>query len=218
MKFILGTGYHKRDNADSVEFLRIWYRNLKRYCPPPDWIIAITTGQRFPLFWAEDVQWIRAANLGHADDPKDYLSGWSAAVLALAMIAYNCTADLVFLEQDCLAFGNWLETAYADMGERQMVFGHKQESEPFMPSSNSLFIIRHGFLREFVRRYLALPPDREMNAENKFVEIENQSPSDFARLSFGVDRCRPIPWEAPVFYAQRLTDDELAEARRRGLL
>jgi hypothetical protein len=169
------------------------------------------------------IQQVRTSNLGHVGDllsgkSKSHLCGWSASVLALTLIAYNDGSDLVYVEADCLAFGPWLNQAYADLGDKQMAFGRKHETEPFMPCSQSLFIIRHSFLLEFVARYLALPADVEMNPENKFAHLEENDSASFARLSFGVDRERPIPFDAPVFYAQRWSGEELEEARTRSLL
>jgi hypothetical protein len=239
--FLIGTGYHERDYVRDKAFALLWLDNLKRYCPKAAHLIVLTTGAEFPNS-GMGVQQLRLENLGHigellnaAEGEPDATTpvrlaprfcGWSASVLALCLIAYNNRSDLVYLEQDCLAFGPWLETAYADLGGAEpdatsrcdMVFGRKHESEPWQACSQSLFIIRHRFLLDFVRRYLALPPDKELTPEQKFEALENDEPDRFARLSFGVDRERPIPWDAPVFYAQRWTDDELEQARARNLL
>ena len=103
---------------------------------------------------------------------------------------------------------------YLDLGEGDMVFGGKMETAPYLPCEQSLVLIRHGFLLEFVRQYLSFRSDAEMLPEVKFAHIQG----DIRHLSFGVDRQRPIPWHDPVWYVQQLTADELAEAKRRGLL
>ena len=56
-------------------------------------------------------------------------------------------------------------------------------------------------------------------SEHRFMYIERLfGPSKIKRLSFGVDRVRPIPWDAPVFYFQQPTKEEIEEARKRGVL
>jgi hypothetical protein len=57
-----------------------------------------------------------------------------------------------------------------------------------------------------------------MLPEDKFVKLEEQSPDIYGRLSFGVDRQRPIPWDDEAWYAQQWTQEELDEARRRGVI
>ena len=92
------------------------------------------------------------------------------------------------------------------------------ESTPYMACSQSTFLVRHGYIPKFVSDYLALPDDKDMLPENKFVAMEEKNPADYARLSFGVDRERPIPWDDPVWYCQQWTNDELMEFMRRGLV
>lgn len=227
MSYIVGTGY--LDASENQEFFRIWLRNTVRREPhveSPRKVVVLSTHDFEPRSYDYDEECDILHcdfNLGHwgevnSGEKQGELCGWSASVLALCLIAYNYGTDLVYKESDCLAFGPWLARAYADMGERDMVFGRKMESEPFMPCSQSLFIIRHRFLLGFVSAYLQLPPDKDMNPENKFCELEKCAPEKFARLSFGVDRERPIPFKDEVFYAQRFNAWEMAELGAAGLL
>lgn len=214
LNYIIGSGFHKLTfDENFVPFACLWYQSIIRQDPESS-IVVVTTGEDFPIEDNRLLQSIRTSNLGHVGDliageKSHKLCGWSASVMALCLIAYNSGKDLVYIEEDCLCFGPWLEQAYADMGEADCVFGRKHESAPWQPCSNSLFIVRHRFLLEFVQRYLALPPDGEMTPENKFAIMEADTPQHFARLGFGVDRERPLPWEATVWYAQRWTADEL---------
>lgn len=229
MKYSLCSGYY-RDPA----FAALWQRNVKRYASPkPENVFVLSVGDiAWPNFiFANGSQLIAKNNLGHVGEllnGKDReFCGWSAAIMTLAMASYANETDMIFLESDCLAFGPWVEQCYKDMGDGDFVFGHKQESEPWMECSQSLFLVRHRFIPVFVSEYLALGDERHTDAEGKhdnlperkFVKIETKFGTEMVkRLSFGVDRCRPIPYDSPVFYCQRLTPEELTLLKERGLL
>lgn len=170
--------------------------------------------------------WARlSGNLGHVGDllhgkKHHQFCGWSASVLALAMIAYAGELDFVYLEEDALAFGPWVTQMYSELGDGQFAFGKKMQSPPWMACSQSLFIVRHAFIPTFVKCYLMLGTDG--NAENlpetKFQAIEERFPNECRRLSFTVDRERPLPYDAPVWSAQKFTPDELEELKNRKLI
>lgn len=149
------------------------------------------------------------------------LCGWSASVLTLALLAYQNETDLIYKEQDCLAFGPWVERMYSELGDGQMIFGKKHESAPFMPCSQSLFLIKHAFLLTFISDYLALGTDADHGnlPETKFVRIEEKHGTEkIKRISWGCDRERPIPYDADVFYCQQIQPDEMQELKKRGLI
>ena len=142
-------------------------------------------------------------------------------MLAGAMLAYTDESDFIYVEEDCLAFGPWVDRLYEDMGEAVMAFGLKHQSPPWMPCSQSLFIVRHSFIPTFVSTYLRMGRDGDVRTlgEQKFVIMEQQyGPTLIRRMSFGVDRERPIPWGAEVFYFQQPTKAELEEAATLGLI
>jgi hypothetical protein len=147
-------------------------------------------------------------------------TGWSASMCALAMLAYTDCADFIYKEEDCLAFGPWVERLYADLGDKDLVFGRRMTSPPWQLCSQALFLCRHKFIPTMVSEYIALGRDGELGntGENKFCKIEQKYPKRVGRHSLMCDRERPIPWDDPVWYAQQWKDDELDEARRRNLI
>lgn len=215
---MIGTGYHEKSPADQ-EFARLWYRNQRDHTPYQTRIAVISTGAHYPVDFGE-INVFYARNLGHIGDDGPWpLKGWSASILALCLLAYNYGEDLVYREQDVLAFGPWMKQAYIDMGDADMVFGHQQTTGPYMPCSQSIFVIRHRFLLEFVKRYIALGNDSlEFCPEHRFVALKQQDPARFRTLSFGVDRERPLPFTAPIWYAQQLTADEIKSIKDHGLI
>lgn len=167
-----------------------------------------------------------SGNLGHVGDllnsTKKYdFCGWSSSVMALAMIAYAGEADLIYKEQDCLAFGPWIDQMYADMGDGDMVFGRKMTSAPWMECAQSLFLIRHSFIPHFVWQYLGQGKDGDLSnlPETKFSKIEGMNePGRIRRLSFGYDRERPINFDDKVWYGQKFTPQEFEELKRRKMI
>lgn len=227
MKFTLGTGYYKDDGFTTG----FWIPGVRRYCRPrPESIVSITlNGLDFPWHGIGISQASLTGNLGHVGEllngkDRDFC-GWSGAVLALAMIAYNNETDLIYLESDTLAFGPWVEQIYADMGDGEMVFGGKMEASPFMACAQGLFLIRHRFIPTFVMTYIAMGSDaRKFEGksdnlpEDKFHRLREAMPDKIKTLSFGVDRMRPIPYDAPVFYCQQIKPEEMEILKAKGLL
>lgn len=215
--FLIGTGDHKV--AD--EWRQIWRRNVAAGAPGAQ-IVCLSVGCGGPPREAGELR--LPGNLGHVGDllsggKSHQLCGWSASVLALAMVAYAAERDLLYFEQDCLAFGPWVSRMYADAAGKSFVFGRRMANAPYMPCAQSLFLVQHRFIPTFVQSYLELGPDRkECLPEHKFVLIEQKFPLRCGRLSFGYDRERPINFNDPVWYGQKFSETELAELRRRHLI
>lgn len=227
---VVGTGYVPRKDAD--KFAALWHRQVIRSLPDKhrEKIFVIHHGEpdHNPLGSRAGVQVVRAKNLGHVHDligikdkpptrPEQELCGWSASVMLLAMLAYNCERDLLYVEQDCLLFGQVSKeiVAQAQREKRVMLFG----SCKIMGAAQSLFWVKHEWLTRFVAGYLNLWPDncKDRRPENKFEMLEKDH-AGVGRFNFGVDRDRPLPWEAPVWYAQQWKPHELDEAKKRKLL
>jgi len=185
VKYIIGSGYYK-----DPDFAREWYNNIRKYARPfPDHVCVISiAGNTLPFIGHSLSEVTLNGNVGHVGDlinGKDRsICGWSASVSALAMIAYCNETDFVYQENDCLAFGDYIGRLYQDMGEGDMAFGHKQESEPYMECSQSLFVVRHGFIPTFVSELLSMGDERRTDSdgkhdnlpERKFVRIEEKDP------------------------------------------
>lgn len=231
MNYLLGSGFH--GGQKEREFGVIWANGLIKYCSViPEHIAILSVGGSEPykrLFhvdgWPQEEIVHLKGNNGHVGqlmggEKTGPLCGWSAALLWLCMTAYANESDLLFYEQDVLAFGDWFGQLQKDLGDGKFIWGKKMVSEPFMHGANSIVYIRHDFLLTFVKEYIECgnesDPDRV--PETKFRMIEMKYPQASRRLSFPCDRERPIPWEAPVWYAQKFTEEEMSEIYRRGLL
>ena len=131
MSYLIGSGYVP--SPSNEKFLEIWADNFTKH-PVPDGcsrivIAGVGDGPRPVVSVGFKVEWVGLqGNLGHVGDlihgRKDYeICGWTAAVCALAMLAYCDESDFIYKEQDCLCFGPWVEQLYADMGDGDMAFG-----------------------------------------------------------------------------------------------
>lgn len=228
MNYLLGSGFY--GGQKEREFALQWEYSLTRYTSvaPKEIFILAAGGSKPPIGLFDETDWPSpvviglSANLGHvgqlmSGEKTQQLCGWSAALLWLCMTAYNAELDVAFVEQDCLVFGDWFGKMMEDLGDGQWIFGHKHESEPFMWASNSIVYIRHEFLLTFIKEYIALGSDGEHDLvpETKFRRIELLYPLLTRRLSYGQDRTRPLDYDAPILYAQKLTNEELEEFRKR---
>jgi hypothetical protein len=226
-RFLLGSGYfHPNPNADT--FVELWGKTLERYADPfPAKVVILAVGDSWRAVHEDHVPFAEVLNLPgnlmhvHAliERKKSHaFCGWSAAFLTLAMVAYNAELDFVFLEQDCLAVGPWVERMYGDLGDGDMVFGDRMKTAPFMACAQALVLVRHAFIPEMVAAYLSLGTDAQVSnlPETKFGKLAARYGKRIRRLSFGCDRERPIPMEKDVFYCQKLSPHEVAQLREFG--
>ena len=219
MSYIICTGYYGEQGSDKEKFYDTWYRNTMTHAKPERVIVLANGGSRIG---EAPGQWINlGGNLGHTHDLTEHrkphaMCGWSCGFVALAMIAYMDECDFIFKEQDCLAFGPWVEQLYSEIGERGMLFGHSR----VMACAQSLCLIKHAFIPEFVKLYMSQGNEQERSneCELKFARLEKSFPFWFGRFSFGVDRDRPMPVTEPVWYGQQFTQEELAELKNLKLI
>ena len=136
------------------------------------------------------------------------------------LLAYHERADMLFKEQDCLAFGNYVERLYTELADKGMVAGPMLDASAGMGKgllSVSLMLVRHEYLLEFVARYLSLwPSDREYLPEHKLMEIAKTG--RLVESKMGYDRNRPVNYDDAGFHLQKITEEEMAALRGKGLI
>ena len=123
-RYMIGCGWFhssKTPESERKKQAKRWIENIRRFASPkPECICVVGQGGcRFPESGVESVT--VSGDLGNHNDlikgvKKNEFNGWSGAVLALAMLAYNNESDLIFQEQDCLAFGDYVgENSVSDI-------------------------------------------------------------------------------------------------------
>lgn len=218
-KHVIISSYFVKPEDTWAEWLRqSWCMNVMRHAPETRCII-ISQANIKPIFRGPNEQWIYlSGDLGHigqhvSGEKKFRHSGYTATLIAGLMLAYADESDAIFLEQDAFAFGGWKQKLYEDAGKKGLVFG----SCRLMGAAQSLFLVKHWFIPEFVRRYME-HGDTEILGEHKFSKMENETPHTVGRFSFPYDRDRPINPELPVFYAQKLKPSEIELLASRQLM
>lgn len=216
-KYLLGTGYHEREG--SFEFAKIWRENAVKAHPNAR-ILCIADSGAIPPYPKEEVISL-TGDIGHIGDllhgRKQYeFCGWTMVVLTLALLAYQDERDFIFREQDVLEFGGTLFQMERQIGNAGIIFGKSE----LHACAQSLFLIKHWYLPEFVRQYLSTGPENHKDnvGEIKFRKLMAENAHAWTQFDLGVDRERPLPFNAPNWYCQQLTKEELDELRKRGLI
>jgi hypothetical protein len=224
-KFTVVTGYvsHNKFGFPVDDFAPYWLQSVLRQKPAH--IFVVEHDRKFPISHP-DLTVIPAANLGHIhqlvkkQQPyKDHhWCGWSAVALLGAMLAYNREEDFLFVEQDCLMFGNTAEAIYAQVErtKKKMLFG----SCKIMGAAQSLFWVKHDFIPSFVSYYSGLwheASEPRLRSEHKFAKMEKDY-GCVGRFPFGYDRDRPFAYNEPAWYAQQISWSELQEFIKRELI
>lgn len=227
-RYMIGCGWFhssKTPEAERKKQAKRWIENIRRFASPkPECICVVGQGGcRFPESGVESVT--VSGDLGNHNDlikgiKNNEFNGWSGAVLALAMLAYNNESDLIFQEQDCLAFGNYVDEMYRQIGSRGMIFGRRHRGEPNQACSQSLFLIRHFYLRTFVTKYFGSHPQTSNahTGEPKFEWLRRTDSDMVGRFRFGYDRERPFNIKDRVFYAQQTSEEDLRVLKESGLI
>lgn len=226
--YVLASGYHWEISRGPDTFFPILVANICKLNPAPSKvIIKADSGARPPI----DGLWIPATlpfevnyykgDLGNCHMllngiKKHAFSGWTGAVCAAALDAYNDEKDFVFFEQDALAFGDIIGQMYAEIKDAGIIFGKCD----WMQCEQSLFLVRHFYLPEFVRLFLGEGPQNcEANlGEQIFMRLARKHTDMWYQFEIPFGRNRPVNFDTPTFYLQKIQPDEMEELRKRGMI
>ena len=231
--YILGTGYFYNGSGKLDWFASLWLKNTFAYAfPAPERTIVIAVGNSVPPYPRLDVASMTpidaiklSGNMGHihqyvgnskpAASAHYHYCGVTSTFLSLASLAYANECDLVYKEQDCLAFGPWVQRLYTEIGDGGMIFGKGK-----LLSAQSLFLIRHWHLPWFIAQLVNQGSERDVAnlPEHKFSRMALINPEHVKQFSFGYDRDRPYDIKDEVWYAQKFTPAELRQLSEAGLI
>lgn len=214
------TGYHGPDTA-RAKFFDIWWKNTHKFSEPKDIFVINVNSDFCPE--EKCGKWIDLSyNLGHVHDldeneyPNKKFGGWSMSFIMGAYLAYSNNTDLIYKEQDCLAFGNWVSELYSH--EKEIVVGQSVHADG-QALEQSLFLVRHSAILDFVNAYTNFVGDDAgknfIRPESKFSEILNRSFSNrFTFTKMGYGRSKPQNLKESLesgeaFYIQKLTEEEI---------
>ena len=225
-RYLIGTSYfaNPERKAEIEWFFGLWRKRIAEStspqmvsviavagCEPPQTPLDTLTNEHC-MDLSGDLGSVGSI-LNHGN--PNFMSSYMASVMVNAWIAYTNECDFIGVEQDALCYGQWVNALYRDCGGGGAVFGRCK----LMGSANSLMLIRHNTIPQFVADYLNTGPLHIQSlAEHKLTRLAEEHPSRYSYFSFGYGRDRPINYNDPVWYAQKFTRDELLELGRRGLV
>jgi len=224
-----GTGWRGEDKDQKQRFFETWWKNTKRFTSPVDVFVINSNSAQVPI--NKHGKWIDLSfNLGHVHDldASNYrnkrFGGWSMTFIMGAMFCYANNCDFIFKEQDCLAFGSWVDRMYEDLHRTgaSMLVGRNRDANG-QGVEQSLMIIKHEFILPFVTAYLSFPADDAggnfTRPEQKFRLLWQQMfGPQIAELSFGYGRARPPAYDQFPFYLQQLLPPELEDLKAKHLI
>lgn len=221
MSAIIGSGFYAAatDLLRATCFADLWIHRLAGR----DVVILNNAEFDLPLFQHPSIREIRVKhNLGHVahwlGKPHTQLLGWSMSWILPALVAYSEQRDFIYIEQDCLVFGNWESTMIAECQSKNLAAGFGYCDPSLAACEQSLFWIARDFIPEFVSAYMAIPEgDATILPEEKFMRLKAQN-SKVGQFSMPFGRLRPLDLSLPAFYAQKLTQDELAALKGLGMI
>lgn len=219
---LIGSGYY--DDAGTAPhcqwFHRIWMANAPTGIPLS--IVDNSHSKYASSLYLGGIQ--VSNNLGHVGgnigNNLPRLMGWSMSWIIPAMVAYSEGMDFIYKEQDCLAFGNWVDVLVGEANDRELDVAFGVCPHEFAWCEQSLFFVRRDAIPGFVGRYCCMPDgDAVKLPETKFRELMMRRDSrigEFTRLPGG--RTQPRPWGEPAFYGQKYTPDEMDRLALEGLI
>jgi hypothetical protein len=220
-KYVLGAGFYARPGHEYKQFMhKHWVDNTLKYTDPKAAYVIVQDSEiKYPCTDPR-FQYIHVpCNIGHVSNMLPFqLCGWTVAFITGAMLAYSSGKDYIFKEQDCLAFGPWVETIYthAQKEGKEFLFGNSRE----YIIEQSLVWIKHSMIPRAIELYLSIPEPDSRSCylpEDKFVMIEQKMGSKAGRLPFEFGRNRPWIYQ-DVFYIQQVMLHDLDRLEEIGVV
>lgn len=191
----------------SQEFFDLWYENTRKYIPQ-EIPIHIVGPHRPNLENKQNIiSLLEYNNLGHFGDlltkkKNDFLIGYTASVVYGMIDAYVRGKDFLYKEQDCLAFGDYVEEIYEIINNSNN-YGILVGSNKTQACSTAIHFVKREYIPLTISHICSVP-DIHCITETKYSEMPN-----LGKLTFGYDRDRPFNPKDKIFYVQQLKKEEL---------
>lgn len=218
--------------AKMPDFFHLWLENTRKYSEPTD-IFVINNGSTIMpyrgTFGNSIGKWIDLSyNFGHVhtldhnDNPNKRFCGWSLTFIMGCMLCYSNNTDMIFKEQDCLAFGDWTKRLYEDLGTKKMLVGKKEDANG-QGLEQSLMLIKHDFLMPFCLNFMALNYNDAgagfVRPEMKFrMLMEQLFSNEMGFMTIGYGRNPAINFDDKEFYVQQISVPTMEELFKRKLV
>jgi len=222
MELCIGTGWCAQNEGhnnpqrsklqNSPEWLENYWRpHIEAQIEPSAWVLYhsdcdIVVSQR--EFNADYGEQFLASSVSARSLP--YRHDWAASVLHGAIYAYCNRMDYLYIEQDCMVHNLPVVLGFAR--NHQMCYGYGKFSMYPGWAENSLMWVRNDALQAFICRMLT-SQIKDCDGKERVIEtvFHNYFCNMFTPWPFGYGRIRPIDFSQQAFYAQQLTDQEIAQ-------
>lgn len=222
MNALIGSGFFARrtDFFEKLNFADHWLHCLNNRD-----IVVVNNSEDASYVFTHNAnvrEIIVRHNLGHIahwlGKPHPRLLGWSMSWIIPAMIAYSERRDFIYVEQDCLVFGDWEQSILNEAKQKNLRAAFGVCPSHIAHCEQSLFWIECDFIPVFVAQYMSLAQgDADLLPEAKFMNMAGSSP-EIGQFSLLYGRIRPIDTDNPTFYAQKLTLEEITALCKKGRL
>lgn len=206
MSIVVGTGYFKADQKCEDFFEHHWLPNTLRFSNP-DKVFVVNSASPEIQGLPNVVEWLNLTrNPEHGSNLKENVQfgGWSLGFIHGALYAYSCNCDYIYKEQDCLAFGNWVERMYSCCENKKMVTGELwNHNKRNYIMELCLVLIKYDFILPFLAELLSNKGTaNKVRPEKKFLDIRDNHPEEIGTLDFGYGGNRPFKI-SDCFYIQK---------------
>lgn len=228
--YVIGTGWWcdgtlgEGEPSDRVmiskDFFSTWYEHVIAYSDPRAIIVVDSKSPIKPLFTQyKDVQSISLTKnyppfMKFREGKNPYGTFRTAATRQMylgAFYAYFTGTDyFVWVEQDCLIHGKGIiDKAIENMQEATDIsFG---EFDDDLKVETSFIVMKAASIPKIFDAYLRVKNDRP---ELKYWKMTHNGFINHVWFPFGQGRNRPIKFEDQYYYAQQLTNEELARFKK----
>ncbi|MCK9568756.1 hypothetical protein M0R72_07440 [Candidatus Pacearchaeota archaeon] len=218
MKYVIGSGWYcakgrSFPNGGNVysrsrQFHELWKHCVFKYSNPAGVLIVDSASPLLPNPDPREQVLRLDANYQNTDY---LLSGWGRSFIISAMYAYSCMADLFYVEQDCLAMGNWVGDCYKQSTEypNRFLAGKPYEDERKVKHhalQMSLVFVPRTIILDLVKAFPNGPLDKGRDESQLGL-----CGVPLAFHTFGSGRTRPYDLKAPTCEVQHWTDPEILE-------
>lgn len=214
---------HHHDIEKSVAFHELWEEILFKYAKPLETLVLESPAEDTLKGKVRGQLVSFIINFGHQSGIKHgKLSGWTRAYLLGMLYAYLNDCDHIFVEQDVLCFGNWVEAIYENANKNglDLSFGNKECAGKMYEQENSLAFIRREAIPKFIKLFLEIDvSDNEIHIERKVTQIRRIFGNKSGFHPFGYGFYFP-PKDKPElpFYVHRFPYERLKYLADMGLI
>lgn len=212
-RYVIGSGWYCNYNrvwcnggnrySRTVEFHELWKTVLWNYSNPA---AVLITSNSSPILLPPDPR-EQIVTLKRGNELGSLLSGWGCSFIMGAMTAFCMERDFFYVEQDCLAIGDWVDRIYweANRFSEHFFAGSPIPGTAYQLQTDLIFV-PYKLIPHVVQGFITAPYDL---GHDEYQLGGCRVPCRFN--PFGVGRIRPFDLSSPAVNIQHWTDGEILQ-------